>query len=61
MRAFRVLRIFGRVKAMRSIINALTASMFPVYHVSYGEEDTCMSCEEEDTCTCSLYVPGMSY
>ena len=30
MRAFRVIRIFGRLKSVRSIINALTASIVPV-------------------------------
>mmetsp|Transcript_42423 Transcript_42423/g.86731 ORF Transcript_42423/g.86731 Transcript_42423/m.86731 type:complete len:381 (+) Transcript_42423:198-1340(+) len=30
MRAFRVLRLFGRLKALRQIINALTASIVPV-------------------------------
>ena len=30
LRAFRVLRLFGRLKTIRSIINALTASLFPV-------------------------------
>jgi hypothetical protein len=30
MRAFRIVRIFGRVKALRNIIAALTASMLPV-------------------------------
>ena len=30
MRAFRVVRIFGRLKSLRSIINALTASIVPV-------------------------------
>jgi hypothetical protein len=30
MRAFRVIRIFGRVKALRNIITALTTSILPV-------------------------------
>ena len=30
MRAFRVIRIFGRLESVRSIINALTASIIPV-------------------------------
>ena len=29
-RAFRILRLFGRVKAIRMIIGALTASLIPV-------------------------------
>jgi hypothetical protein len=31
-----------------------------VSFVSYEEEDTCMSCEEEDTCSC-LFVSFVSY
>ena len=34
MRAFRVIRIFGRLKSVRSIINALTASIVPVCNAS---------------------------
>ena len=30
LRAFRILRLFGRLKSIRSIINALTASLIPV-------------------------------
>ena len=35
MRAFRVLRIFGRLKSVRSIINALTASIVPVINAFF--------------------------
>ena len=30
MRAFRIVRIFGRIKALRNIIKALTSSILPV-------------------------------
>ena len=35
LRAFRVLRIFGRLKSIRSIINALTASIIPVLNAFF--------------------------
>ena len=31
-RLFRIIRLFGRVKAIRQIINALSASLFPVFN-----------------------------
>ena len=35
LRAFRVLRIFGRLKSIRQIINAITASIIPVLNAFF--------------------------
>jgi hypothetical protein len=35
LRAFRVLRLFGRLKSIRSIVNALSASLVPVFNAFF--------------------------